>query len=51
MTADEAYTKLSDVIEIAKTVVLLSKTDAEQVFQSKIKQVADERKKIKELSK
>lgn len=51
MTADEAYTKLCDVIEIAKTVVLLSKTDAEQVFQGKIKQVADERQKIKELSK
>lgn len=51
MTSDEAYAKLSDVIEIAKTVVLLSKTDAEQVFQGKIKQVADERQKIKELSK
>jgi hypothetical protein len=51
MTADEAYTKLCDVIEIAKTIALLSKTDAEQVFQSKIKQVADERQKIKELSK
>lgn len=51
MTADEAYGKLSDVIEIAETITLLCKTDAEQVFQSKIKQVADERKKIKELSK
>lgn len=51
MTSDEAYTKLSDVIEIAQTIVLLSKSDAEQVFQGKIKQVADERQKIKELSK
>lgn len=51
MTADEAYGKLSDVIDIAKTVTLLSETDAEEVFQSKIKQVADEREKIKELSK
>ena len=50
MTSDEAYTKLSDVIEIAKTITLLSKSDAEQVFQGKIKQVADERKMIKELS-
>lgn len=51
MTADEAYTKLSDVIEIAKTITLLSMSDAEQVFQGKIKQVADERKIINELSK
>ena len=51
MTSDEAYAKLSDVIEIAKTITLLSKSDAEQVFQSKIKQVADERKIINELSK
>lgn len=51
MTSDEAYTKLSDVIEIAKTIALLSKSDAEQVFQCKIKQVADERKMINELSK
>ena len=51
MTSDEAYTKLSDVIEIAKTIVLLSKSDAQEVFQGKIKQVADERAKIKELSK
>lgn len=50
MTSDEAYAKLSDVIEIAKTITLLSKSDAEQVFQSKIKQVADERKIINELS-
>lgn len=50
MTADEAYMKLCDVIEIAKTITLLSKSDAEQVFQSKIKQVADERKMINELS-
>ena len=51
MTSDEAYTKLSDVIEIAQMVTLLSRSDAEQVFQGKIKQVADEREKIKELSK
>ena len=51
MTSDEAYAKLSDVIEIAKTITLLSKSDAEQVFQGKIKQVADERKMINELSK
>lgn len=51
MNSDEAYTKLFDVIEIAKTITLLSKSDAEQVFQGKIKQVADEREKIKELSK
>jgi hypothetical protein len=51
MTSDEAYTKLFDVIEIAKTIALLSKTDAQEVFQGKIKQVADERQKIKELSK
>lgn len=51
MTADEAYVKLCDVIEIAKTYTLLSKTDAHQVFYSKIKQVADERKIINELSK
>lgn len=51
MTSDEAYTKLFDVIEIAKTIALLSKTDAQEVFQGKIKQVADERAKIKELSK
>lgn len=51
MTSDEAYAKLSDVIEIAKTITLLSKSDAEQVFQSKIKQVADECKIINELSK
>ena len=50
MTSDEAYAKLSDVIEIAKTITLLSKSDAEQVFQGKIKQVADERKIINELS-
>lgn len=51
MTSDEAYSKLSDVIEIAQMITLLSKSDAEQVFQGKIKQVADERLKIKELSK
>lgn len=51
MTSDDAYTKLCDVIEIAKTITLLIKSDAEQVFQGKIKQVADERLKIKELSK
>lgn len=51
MTSNEAYAKLSDVIEIAKTITLLSKSDAEQVFQGKIKQVADERKIINELSK
>lgn len=51
MTSDEAYTKLCDVIEIAKTITLLCEAGAEQVFQSKIKQAADERKKIKELSK
>lgn len=51
MTSDEAYAKLSDVIEIAKTITLLSKSDAEQVFQGKIKQVVDERKIINELSK
>lgn len=50
MTPDEAYTKLHDVIEIAKTVMVLSKTDAEQVFQGKLKQVADERKTINELN-
>lgn len=50
MTSDEAYAKLSDVIEIAKTITLLSKSDAEQVFQCKIKHVADERKIINELS-
>lgn len=50
MTSDEAYAKLSDVIEIAKTIALLSKSDAEQVFQGKIKHVADERKIINELS-
>lgn len=50
MTADEAYTKLCDVIEIAKTIALLSKTDAEQVFQGKLKKAADERKTIKELN-
>ena len=50
MTSDEAYAKLSDVIEIAKTITLLGKSDAEQVFQGKIKQVADERKIINELS-
>ena len=51
MTSDEAYTKLCDVIDIAKTYMLLDKTDAEEVFAGKIKQVADERQKIKELSK
>lgn len=51
MTPDEAYTKLCDVIEIAKTIVLLCEAGAEQVFQSKIKCVANERAKIKELSK
>lgn len=51
MTADEAYGKLSDVIEIAQMITLLCKSDAEEVFQGKIKQVADERQKIKELSK
>jgi hypothetical protein len=51
MNADEAYTKLCDAIEVAKTYELLERSDAEQVFQGKIKQVADERKKIKELSK
>ena len=51
MTSDEAYTKLSDVIDIAKTVTLLSESDAQQVFYNKIKVVADERQKIKELSK
>lgn len=51
MTSDEAYAKLSDVIEIAKTITLLSKSDAEQVFQGKIKQVVDECKIINELSK
>lgn len=51
MTADEAYTKLCDVIEIAKTITLLSESDAEQVFQGKIKQVADERNTIAELTK
>lgn len=50
MTSDEAYIKLSDAIEIAKTYMLLDKTDADEVFQSKIKQVADERKTIKELN-
>lgn len=51
MTSDEAYVKLTDVIEIAKTYALLEKSGAGKVFKSKIKQVADEREKIKELSK
>lgn len=51
MTPDEAYVKLTDVVEIAKTYALLEKTGAGQVFKSKIAQVADERAKIKELSK
>lgn len=51
MTSDEAYAKLRDVIEIAKTITLISKSDAEQVFRCKIKQVAHERKIINELSK
>lgn len=51
MTSDEAYKKLCDVIEIAKTITLLSESDAEQVFQAKLKKAADERKMIKELSK
>ena len=51
MTSDEAYTKLCDVIEIAKTITLLSESDAEEVFHGKIEQVAYERKTIKELSK
>lgn len=51
MTSEEAYTKLCDVIEIAKTITLLSESDAEEVFQGKLKKAADERKTIKELSK
>lgn len=51
LTLDDAYTKLSDAIEVAKTYILLDKTDAEEVFKGKINKVADERKKIKELSK
>ena len=51
MTPDEAYAKLTDVIEIAKTYALLKKTGAGQVFKSKIVQAADEREKIKELCK
>ena len=51
LTLDDAYTKLCDAIEIAKTYMLLDKTDAEEVFKGKINKVADERKKIKELSK
>lgn len=50
MTSDEAYTKLCDVIDIAKTITLLSESDAEEVFKNKIKVVADERQKIKELN-
>lgn len=50
MTTDEAYVKLCDVIEIAKMYTLLSKSDAEQVFQGKLKKVANERKTIKELN-
>lgn len=50
MTSDEAYTKLFDVVEIAKTIALLSKSDAGEVFKNKIIKVADEREKIKELN-
>lgn len=50
MTVDEAYVKLHDVIYVAKTCVLLSRTDAEQVFQSKLIKAANERTTIKELN-
>ena len=50
MNAEEAYTKLCEVIEIAKTYTLLSKSDAEQVFKSKLKKVANERKMLEELN-
>ena len=50
MNAEEAYGKLCEVIEIAKTYTLLRKSDAEQVFQSKLKKVANERKMLEELN-
>lgn len=50
MNAEEAYGKLCEVIEIAKTYTLLRKSGAEQVFQSKLKKVANERKMLKELN-
>lgn len=50
MTSDEAYAKLREVIEIAKTYTLLRKSDAGQVFQSKLEKVANERKMLEELN-
>ena len=50
MNAEEAYGKLCEVIEIAKTYTLLRKSDAGQVFQSKLEKVANERKMLEELN-
>lgn len=50
MSADEAYAKLADCIEIGKMYKTLCDNNVHEVFYNKIKQVADERKKIKELN-
>lgn len=50
MTSDEAYTKLCDTIDIGKMYVQIYNANTHEVFYNKIKQVADERKKIKELN-
>ena len=50
MSADEAYTKLADCIEIGKMYKTLCDNNAHEVFYNKIKQVADERKTIKQLN-
>ena len=50
MTANEAYTKLADCIEIGKMYKTIYDNKEDEVFYNKIKKVADERKMIKELN-
>ena len=50
MTADEAYAKLADCIEIGKMYKTIYDNNEHEVFYNKIKKVADERKTIKELN-
>lgn len=51
MTADEAYTKLADCIEIGKMYKTIYDNKEHEVFYNKIKQVAKECETIKELNK
>lgn len=50
MTADDAYTKLCDVIDIGKMYIQIYNAKTHEVFYNKIKNVAKERQTLKELN-